>query len=318
MNESQTENTVSTPDTVVSQEAVGPGQALAAAREARGVSVDDVAMRLKFAPRQIEALEADQYDQLPGIAIVRGMVRNYARLLEIDAAPLVAELEQNLRTGPSTVRPVDMHIPIKEGRKEGRMFLVLSLIVVIAVGVFALDWYVRDYRMVKPTQLNPDEAVEPVETDAKAVPIAEREVASTKLAASAPVMPVAHMSDATDVAPVIEAPAPEQSEPVTEAAPIVTASNETESQAAAQSLSAAADKALQMRFSAEVWVEVKDAKDRLLVARLAPAGSEISLNGEAPLSLVLGNADAVELIYQGEPIDLKASSRSGVARLTLE
>ena len=65
-----------------------PGRVLAAARQARGMTVTEVALRLKFAPRQIEALEADRYEQLPPPTIARGMIRGYAKLLAIAPEPL--------------------------------------------------------------------------------------------------------------------------------------------------------------------------------------------------------------------------------------
>ncbi|WP_287367560.1 helix-turn-helix transcriptional regulator, partial [Thauera sp.] len=58
-----------------------PGAVLRAAREARGESVSEVAFALKLNPRQIAALEADNFSALPGMAFVRGFLRNYARYL---------------------------------------------------------------------------------------------------------------------------------------------------------------------------------------------------------------------------------------------
>src|SRR5689334_7063572 len=65
------------------------GAELQRAREARGLALAEVAQQLKFAPRQLEALEQDRFDLLPGGTFARGMVRNYARLLKIDPEPLV-------------------------------------------------------------------------------------------------------------------------------------------------------------------------------------------------------------------------------------
>ena len=73
-------------------EKTGVGQELAAAREARGLAVADVAQQLKFAPRQLEALEQEQFEALPGHTFTRGMVRNYARLLKLDPEPLVQRI----------------------------------------------------------------------------------------------------------------------------------------------------------------------------------------------------------------------------------
>ena len=65
------------------------GAELQRTREARGLALSEVAQQLKFAPRQLEALEQDRFDLLPGGTFARGMVRSYARLLKIDPEPLV-------------------------------------------------------------------------------------------------------------------------------------------------------------------------------------------------------------------------------------
>ncbi len=65
------------------------GGALRAAREKQKLSVQDIASQLRLGVRQVEALEADRYDKLPEPSIVRGFIRNYAKLLKIDAAPII-------------------------------------------------------------------------------------------------------------------------------------------------------------------------------------------------------------------------------------
>ena len=66
----------------VEKQPASPGQMLRAAREAKGWKVEQVASQLKLSRRQIEALEADAFADLPGLTFVRGFVRNYARVLE--------------------------------------------------------------------------------------------------------------------------------------------------------------------------------------------------------------------------------------------
>jgi transcriptional regulator with XRE-family HTH domain len=70
--------------------ALSPGSKLASARNTLGWTVEQVAAQLKLAPRQIIALEADDYVSLPEPAVVRGFIRAYAKLLKLDATPLVA------------------------------------------------------------------------------------------------------------------------------------------------------------------------------------------------------------------------------------
>src|SRR5258706_6938182 len=71
---------------------LGVGRALAEAREAQGLQLADIAQQLKFMPRQIESLEAERFDALPGPTIARGMVRTYARFLKLDPEPLLARM----------------------------------------------------------------------------------------------------------------------------------------------------------------------------------------------------------------------------------
>ena len=71
------------------------GAILAQAREAAGLSIEDVAVQLKLAPRQVVASERDDFASLPGRTFVRGFVRNYARLLKLDVDAALAALEDD-------------------------------------------------------------------------------------------------------------------------------------------------------------------------------------------------------------------------------
>lgn len=110
------------------------GAALRAAREAAGLSVADVAQALKYAPRQIERLEADDYAALPGAVFVRGFVRNYARLVKIDPTPLLAQLSAVLPPSPVEVRPPANMGAAEDGRRRGerRLALLAGVIAVMA------------------------------------------------------------------------------------------------------------------------------------------------------------------------------------------
>lgn len=77
--------------------AQGYGQILAQAREAKGLTVAQVADKLKLTSRQIEALEAEDASRLPATVFVRGFIRNYARLVDVplESLPVVAEAPTN-------------------------------------------------------------------------------------------------------------------------------------------------------------------------------------------------------------------------------
>jgi cytoskeleton protein RodZ len=65
---------------------------LRSAREAAGLSLEEVAQQLKLAPRQVKALEDESFADLPGRTFSRGFVRNYARFLNLDPQDLLAHL----------------------------------------------------------------------------------------------------------------------------------------------------------------------------------------------------------------------------------
>jgi cytoskeleton protein RodZ len=76
-------------------------------------------------------------------------------------------------------------------------------------------------------------------------------------------------------------------------------------------------KTLQVRASAPTWVEVQDANSRVLVSRLLQPGEALALDGQAPLKLKVGNAEATEVMFRGQALDLAPSTRDNVARLVL-
>jgi cytoskeleton protein RodZ len=65
------------------------GEVLLAARKAKKLSQNDVSNSLRISVKQINAIENDDFVALPESAITRGFIRNYARLLGVDAEPLL-------------------------------------------------------------------------------------------------------------------------------------------------------------------------------------------------------------------------------------
>ncbi len=118
------------------------GALLRAARESAGLSLDAVAQQLKLAPRQVKALEDDDFALLPGRTFVRGFVRNYARLVRLDADAVLAALPGgNADSGLAapTLHPTAQSIgelPLSQHSRPGwtRWAIPLTLIAIIAAG----------------------------------------------------------------------------------------------------------------------------------------------------------------------------------------
>lgn len=273
------------------------GEALADRRRSLGLSIDDVATKLKFMPRQIDALERGAFDRLPGPAFVRGMVRAYARAVDLDMAPLL------VRLGPVSSEPVDslaafvnQPVPITErSQRMNALYGVLSVGIAAMIGVVAWEWWMQKADGERLT------FVKPVQTRA------EGEPASVTVAATQ--FPTAAASVAVETAPRPAQP------PVREATPPV-----REGTTPARQSTPVRDgtRRIGLRFEREAWVQVKAGDGRVLLSGVNGAGSERTIEGRPPFAVVIGNARHVRLNYEEKPVDLAPHLRSDVARLTLE
>ena len=118
-----------------------PGAVLRAARERLGMSVADVAQHTRLAPRQIEALEADDYDHLPELPFVRGFIRSYARLLQIAPEPLLAGLPHDDHSSVPRMPP-SVEAPFPSPFMVHRRNLILvgaALLLLVLLGLW-LAW----------------------------------------------------------------------------------------------------------------------------------------------------------------------------------
>jgi cytoskeleton protein RodZ len=326
-----------------------PGACLAEARIAHGLSIESVAQQLKFAPRQIEALEADRYDALPGVTVVRGMVRGYARLVQLDAGPLLDALRDSVPT-PDANRIIARYqeqVPFSDRAKRSNVVYVVFTVAVLAVAALVLvQWRQERSAPARMSFVPAAKApLEPAQTalasvgaSASAAVPAASEAGATAApdaasAASRSPPEAAAEADAAPTAPAGDA----QAEPAAEAkdaAPVAPAGDalagaadrQTQMAAAAGPAEAATGSAdatapgvhrAELEFLGESWVEIRDADGKVLHSQLNARGSTVRIEGKAPLSFVIGNAQYARLRYDGRSVDLAPYIRVSVARFTL-
>jgi len=287
------------------------GTQLTAERETRGWSIEQVATQLNLAPRQIQALELDDYAALPGMASVRGFIRAYAKLLKLDPTPLIAMISPKsgapnesivLRRALSSApffdnRSLSSHrrgLPIKP-----LAALALALVVVLAI-LFGEQtrW--------------PSGALQPLTAVLKEwgiLPVVE--------AAAGSIAGTATPDDASAIANNPITMAPTQVEPTV---PVVAGVPETVPATPASSTPSPASDGLGLvlKLREDSWVEIRRANNSVLTSRLMKAGSSESFDVEGPISLTLGNAAGVDASLRGAPVDLKSGTRNNIARLNLK
>lgn len=285
------------------------GERLAAARQARGLDVAEVAQALKLGVRQVEALEWGNWQALPGQTFIRGFVRNYARLLGLDAAPLMATLDQILdKPADGLVIPPShqgaMPHASGPGSKRDRAVMVAggALVILAALAYFLIPGDLSSLRDNAQGML--DSLARKDETPASPAPVAAEPVFPPGATPQQIMNPQA-------VAPAEEpvvAPKPAiATEPV---APTATPAPQAAASVAAPQLRFVVDK--------DSWLEVRDRDNRLIFSQRVAAGSEQVLSGAAPLSMVVGYAPGVRVFWQGKSVDLTPHTKGDVARLVLE
>ncbi len=307
MMEQLPENNAGQGDSPAGIPAISLGKTLREARERAGMSVADVAHQIKFAQRQIEALEADDFQHLPEMTFVRGFVRCYAKILQLDAQPLLASLPQ-VNAGSVQLAPISVEVPFPSAHSPQRQNLIwlgAALLLSVLVVAFAV-WHFT-------------------------TPLAKPEVAKVETPAPQPAkMQIIPASPVAEAGAMIAPPAAKAAQFSAEAAqPPVPASKIQVFQAlpptppvkpAAQSGAPPQAAMLRLAFDEESWTEVREKDDKILSSQVNPRGSELRLDGRAPFSLVIGHAASVRLYHRGKKVDLAPyiNSASEVARLTLE
>jgi cytoskeleton protein RodZ len=81
------------------------GSQLRAAREAQGLTLEQAFKGTRIKVSFLEAIEANQFDALPGQVQARGFVRSYANFLGLDGEHLASALDAD-KSGASEVRPL--------------------------------------------------------------------------------------------------------------------------------------------------------------------------------------------------------------------
>jgi cytoskeleton protein RodZ len=251
------------------------------------LSIKDLTQQLYLGERQIEALESGNLDALPGKTFVRGFVRNYAQAMRMDAAPLLALLDQvpGLQA-PRLELPESTHVVMPgQGRRVVKWNKdTLMIAAGLALVLLAAILYMLPIDLF-PEKNTPEEQEETLTT-------LSPEVSITEPAATTPEQATPEAASAVATPPATPASPPPPETPATPAT-------------------------LRFEFERDAWVEVRDKDNKIIFSRTNPPGEPREVTGIPPFQLTIGNATHVRLSYQGQPVALKPDAGSGVARLKL-
>jgi cytoskeleton protein RodZ len=271
------------------------GKRLREIRESRNIGVEAVAAELRLETKLVQQIENEELEQLPEAPFVKGYLRNYARMLNVDAAPflaaysLVCGADAPGLTNVSRVR----ELTSKSVAPRSTTWIIVAVLV-ISVLVW---WWSQILTFKKSTE----ETVVPA-------PTSEQQ--------SAPVA----VTEGSNGEAVIELALPEQPQsPQQQPAATTGAASATNGTAATTATTAAAPKpnTITLKFSGESWVEISDVSGARLLMDMIKANDSRTVTGAAPFKVLLGNSPAVAIEYNGAPYDHSAYNKKGIARFTL-
>lgn len=270
-------------------ESEGPlgGERLAEARRARQISVLEIAKELHLDEPKVRALEKNEFDLLGAPVFAKGHLRKYAQLVGVDNDDVLADYYRLTR---SQAMP-----PVVTRRRTPQRGIFpgpwVAAIVVLLIAVMAyLMLVVQPF--ATPEGESPREP--PVATDA----------------------PVAEDASDEDVDDTTEPAVEEARQPaaaVQQDLPVADVERDPPAAAIADG-----DVQLTVRFVGDCWTEITDASGRRLFFDLGRTGRTISVSGQAPLSVLLGDADSVSLQVNDNDFTIADADRRGrTARLLL-
>lgn len=269
------DQTVSDLETVA-----GCGTRLRQAREAAGLTLEDVGQRLRMPVQVVKSLEQEQWQKLGAPVFVRGQLRSYARLLGVD----VSELLEQAQVGPVVPPTLVSHTHTPRARRIaenlGRRALYVGITAVLAVPVWFATRGHFDGTAPSPSTASLD-----------------------VIPAAVPVTPAGPGSAAAAPAEVAAAPVikPTATPYVASLAPVPRAAP-----------AAAAN--LDMQFSGDSWVDIAGPEGGTVEKALIKAGETRSFTPGQVARVTLGNASAVQVQQNGAIVDLTPYQRANVAR----
>ena len=331
-------NTETTPST---QEG-DLGKLLKKSRESVGYSIAQTAEAMCLAEEILLKLENEDFKSLPEPPYIRGYLRNYAKIAEIEADEIIACYEALRGADPS-----DLNYHFKSSAKihshqsKKRLSPVLMQLLLLAVllgGLAALSMIPAVNQWVKSTwdsfsnqttAQSMGDTDNPLLTGTMPIPTPlPAAVEITSLENKTEVEPNAAKkttlpsdSDVTKTDNITSTDSNENvdnsNKEMSESIETIKVGKENKSEAL---IPASTDGSIKIKlvFNKEVWMRIKDGKKKTVFEGQNTSGQEKELSLKKPLTFRVGNAHGLSLFVDGKPVDISSYIKGSVANFTLE
>ena len=283
------------------------GQRLRSARLTQDLTVEQLSTELRIEAKHLHAIEENRFEEIGVPVFVKGYLKQYGLRLGLEVGDLLV-LYYKQTTLPEVEIQPSRTIKLRDERQITSW--VVAGVVLLAVVVGLAVWWWNGGNFDSMPSFRGTESVAPA-------PALEEPAPREPAPAPASVPEVE--SRALELPPGgAEQPA---GEPAADGAPSPAEPAFAEVEAADADERAAAPVTIPLTFSfdAESWAEVTDARGERLLFGLNAAGRSVTVRGEPPFAVVLGNAGSVRLTVAGEPYDIPRTGRQGdLARFAVD
>jgi cytoskeleton protein RodZ len=277
---------------------LNPGDILRHERQKNGLTLQQLAAKLKIRSSILASIESGETQSIPSVYL-HGYIRSYARELGLHPD----EIEDRISNAEGSDPGLQTVFTVSPARGSADRWLKATSYAVASVLVAALVWQFT-HEAVRFSQGESQSASSTAFNDEE------------------------HSSDTVDHAP----PRPANSHLNASIASIEALKENSQSSdvPSAEQAWAAIDKPMEISTveqpgfhsllissSGDSWIEITDARGKILERDLIRAGNSRQYSGPAPFRILLGRASAIDLHLDGEPVDLAPHTRGNVARMTL-
>lgn len=298
-----------------------PGDLLVSARRSRGMSISKAAVALNLDESVVLALEENRFADLGAPVFARGHLRKYARLLGLNADDVIRAYDAVATEQSAAAMAVSPTVAQPVSESSGGWILKILVVLAVVAVAFVVWRIVQDDEApfslstvtapVEPGVRPATEEPIPVTT---AEPVTEEpgtQLPSEQGASEpTPVSPAEPAPAARDASQVAATPGVISGEASADSGPTEPSTSVDEA-ATADTAAPATPGTLVFVFKQDSWLEVRDADGRRLAYELGRRGSRRTITGREPFQVFLGFWPAVELTYDGVPVNIPESARWG-------
>ncbi|MEZ8730126.1 cytoskeleton protein RodZ [Vibrio splendidus] len=308
-----TEQETQTQETVAP--AIEAGTLLKNKRESLGLTQKQISDRLKLRVTLIQQIEENQFESDQVATFMRGYIRSYAKYVNLDEKVVLNALHHSGDAQHQEQEMLSFSRKTKTEKHNSRIMLLTWSIFAVIVGISSLWWWQNQQQDTlsqslanteSSEELVVEESLDPELTSLEVIEAEQNTETSSVTENSDELTELSSAEDSVTLDPV------EVIEEAPEAADVASVTAEPETVAPE-----AVVNELVMQFSADCWIQVKDASGKTLSTGIKKAGQTLNLSGTAPYKVILGAPEGVSMTFASEPVDLSGYTSGKVARITL-